>query len=234
MRVGIISDVHANYPALSCILRAGDRDQIGKWLVLGDLVGYYYWASECINTLRELDMECIGGNHDRLAVSASLGESSLDALRKKYGSGHQVAVEQLDSVQMNWLADLPDTRDLSISGRSVHLCHGSPWDPIEYIYPDASEQTWEKFGNVDFDVVLYGHSHYANARFVGRTLVLNPGSVGQPRDRKGGAQWAVWDSESYSFELRRESYDIGLVQDLCRLHDPHNSYLHDVLDSRAN
>ena len=232
MRVGIISDVHANYPALSSILNAADHEGIEKWLVLGDLVGYYYWASDCVEVLRGLDIECIGGNHDRLVLSVAKGESNADVLRKKYGSGHQIAMDQLDSTQLSWLAGLPDTLDVSIFGCSVHLCHGAPWNPVEYVYPDAPEKVWKAFGNVESDVVLYGHSHYANARFVGKTLVLNPGSVGQPRDRKGGAQWAVWDPESNWFELRRESYDVNIVQNLCQLYDPHLAYLSEVLVCR--
>jgi putative phosphoesterase len=234
MKVGVISDVHANYPALASILSASNNDRIEKWLVLGDLVGYYYWASECIEALQRLNIECIGGNHDRMVVLAYRDRSKLEILRELYGSGHKVAVEQLNRVQIDWLDSLPDTSNICISGHRIHLCHGSPWDPIEYIYPDAPNETWKRFGQANFDVVLYGHSHYANVRFVGDTLVLNPGSVGQPRDRKGGAQWAIWDSETNTFELRRESYDISLVQELCRTHDTDQSYLCDVLGVCVN
>ena len=234
MKIGVMSDIHGNLPALTSVINAADEEGIKVWCVLGDLVGYYYCPAEVVSIIRELDGYAIAGNHDRMTVSAFLGNKDLDVLQRKYGSGHRVAVKQLDSVQMDWLAGLPDTRDFNMSGRSVHLCHGAPWDPIEYIYPDAPASTWQKFGDVKFNVIFYGHSHYANARFVGETLVVNPGSVGQPRDRKGGAQWAIWDSEYNSVELRRESYDVGRVQDMCRLHDPHMAYLCDVLEPRAS
>jgi len=234
MKIGFISDVHGNFPALKSVMDAAKEEGIDMWLVLGDLVGYYYSPSEVVNVVRELNGYTIAGNHDRIALSVARGESNPDALRKKYGSGHQIAVEQLDSTQMSWLADLPDTLDVNISGCSVHLCHGAPWNPVEYIYPDSPKSTWQKFTHLKRDAVFYGHSHYANARFVEGTLVLNPGSVGQPRDRRGGAQWAIWNTDSRSFNLRRERYDVSLVQAMCKLHDPHIAYLSDVLDCHAH
>ncbi len=228
MKIGVMSDIHGNYPALESILNAARKAEVERWLILGDLVGYYYWPSKCIHLLRRIDAEIIAGNHDRMTYDASKDTQLLEQLTLKYGSGSKYALVQMTLDELEWLHGLPEHRELKLGDKDILLCHGSPWGMDEYVYPDAPRETWLKFGGFGYDLIFFGHSHHAtNVKILG-TQIINPGSVGQPRDRKGGAQWVIWDTHEDSFEFRRESYNQELLLTLCASLDPDLSYLRTV------
>ena len=113
----------------------------------------------------------------------------------------------------------------------ILLCHGSPLDENIYIYPDADESVVNKMFeyNSDFDVLVYGHTHYPVIWERGNKKIVNPGSVGQPRNRKPGAAWALWDTTKNDIEFFRESYDVSPVVKMCKKIDPKIKYLSKVL-----
>ena len=81
----------------------------------------------------------------------------------------------------------------------------------------------------DFDLMVYGHTHYPVKWVRNNKIIINPGSLGQPRDRKQGACWALWDTTRNSVELFREEYDFLPVIEMCKKYDPELNYLVDVL-----
>ncbi len=229
MRVGILSDIHANLTALEEVLKAAEREEISHWFFLGDLVGYYYWPVRCLERLEQVDAVMIGGNHERMLCMARQNPTYRLMLRGRYGNGIEAALEQCTEAQLDQLCTLPESRELELEGVRMLLCHGTPWDADAYLYPDADEEVLERVAN-GYDMVFYGHTHYPLVWQGASGMVVNPGSVGQPRNHRPGAHWAVVDLTTRQVEHRVEPYDIKRVQYECSRRDPGLDYLRTVLE----
>lgn len=228
MRILVISDIHANLAALDAVLaRAGPFDRI--WC-LGDVVGYGPEPNSCIDRLREFDLVCLAGNHDLAAIGRlSLDEFSQDArdviwwTRERLNGGHSA-----------WLETLPSSIVFAEIG--VTLVHGSPRDPVwEYVFePRAAAECIEAMTT---SVCLYGHTHrpmlfrkpeYGHGVSSERLpvdrpvlleldrLLVNPGSVGQPRDDDPRAACAILDLDAMTLTHLRVQYDVGATQKAMR------------------
>jgi predicted phosphodiesterase len=200
MRVGLISDVHANAPALRAVLDA--MPDVERIVHAGDVVGYNPYPNETINLFREYDIFSIAGNHD-LGV---LGESEFD-----FSPFHRDVLgwtrERLTDDNLDYLAGL-STEALMFDNR-LYVAHGSPGDTNGYVYPDDVSETLLS----GEDVLVLGHTHYPAIGRFDDGLVLNPGSVGQPRDGDLRAAFAVLDMESLAVDRRRTWYPMGRVLD---------------------
>ena len=239
MRVGILSDVHANLAGLEAALAAmGDVDRL---LFGGDLLGYYFDGPAVVRRLRELGAECILGNHD-VCLLAHLGlrepptapVPAPAAYRARYGPGLERAAAELSPDDLTWLAALPTSRRLRLGGAEVLLVHGSPWHPVdEYIYPD--HRAFGRFGRVDADLVVMGHTHHPLLRREGAVTLLNPGSCGQPRDRDPRVSFAVLDVQgnALSFHLGRAAWDPAPLLARCAALAPDVPLLRDLLTRRT-
>jgi len=222
-RVLVISDIHANAVALDAVLKnAGKFDE--AWC-LGDVVGYGPQPNECIERIRSLpNLICIMGNHD----FAANGEMTLDAFNSDARKALLWQRKQLSEQSRIFLKNLPKV--MVVHGEAS-LVHGSPRDPIwEYVM-----NTLVARNNLSFFATpwcLVGHSHFqAVFQFDSKMddmsilvphpeevyglkerAILNPGSVGQPRDRDPRAAYAIFSPEIQTWETRRAEYDIKLVQ----------------------
>ncbi|MES3518364.1 MAG: metallophosphoesterase family protein [Natronomonas sp.] len=198
MRVGIISDVHANRVALQAVL--ADMPPVDSIVCAGDVVGYNPWPAECVDTIRDRDIPTVSGNHDRAVVAGTGfgGNAMADA-------GVRYARETLDDSRIRWLRSLPAER-LCFDDR-LKLVHGHPDDPDRYTYPRSFSASLLE----DEDVLVMGHTHVQAAEHYDEGIVLNPGSVGQPRDGDPRAAYAVVDLDSGSADLRRTEYNIDRV-----------------------
>jgi putative phosphoesterase len=198
MLVGVISDIHANRVALEAVL--SDMPDIDAVVCAGDVVGYNPWPADCVDELRDREVPTIMGNHDRAVVTGTgfAGNGMADA-------GVEHAREELDEARIEWLADLPDERRC-FDGR-MKVVHGHPDDPNRYTYPGLfAERLLD-----DEDVLVMGHTHVqAHERF-DDGVVMNPGSVGQPRDDDPRAAYAVVDLDALTVEERRVEYDVERV-----------------------
>jgi putative phosphoesterase len=202
MRIGLISDVHANLQGLRAVL--GELKQVDSILFAGDLTGYYTRPNEVISELMERNVQMICGNHDRYLQQPP--EKPNDLLRQSIAFTRTVISK--DSIDL--LGALPCHRQIVLDGIRITLFHGSPWDPLEqYIYPDYGD--WEQFDEVDGDLIVLGHTHRPMERRIGNKIIVNPGSCGQPRDRDRRAAYAIFDSESREVEFHRVTYDIDAV-----------------------
>ncbi|MFC7070154.1 metallophosphoesterase family protein [Halobaculum lipolyticum] len=212
MRLGLLSDVHGNRIALAAVLE--DMPPVDALVCAGDVVGYGPWPAECVATLRERDVTTVSGNHDR-AVADGTGfrfNAMADA-------GVTYAREALDDDALAWLAALPDRR-LVADGR-VAVAHGHPDDRDRYTYPDdfsgdLIERAADRLGvdpGVDggVDALVLGHTHVQGHRTFDEGVVVNPGSVGQPRDGDPRAAYAVLDVAEREVEERRVGYDVERV-----------------------
>jgi putative phosphoesterase len=199
MRVGVLSDIHGNRVALSAVL--ADMPDVDRLVCAGDVVGYNPWPAECVEAVRERSVPTVMGNHDRAVASGTAFRFNAMA---KAGVDHARA--DLDDDQLAWLADLPDERTVA-DGR-VKLVHGHPDDPDRYTYPEEFSARMLR----GEDVLVTGHTHVQGHRVFEDGVVMNPGSVGQPRDGDPRAAYAVVDlGEDVRVDERRVEYDVDAV-----------------------
>jgi putative phosphoesterase len=212
MKVGVIADIHGNLVALEAVL--SDMPAVDRLVCAGDVVGYNPWHAECLAAMRgqedvlseparaTLDGEVptVMGNHDRaVAFDEAVGFNAMAA------AGVSHAREALAADAIDWLAGLPE-QQLACDGR-VKLVHGHPEDPDRYTYP--KEYHGDMVGTED--VLVMGHTHVQGYQTFEEGLVMNPGSVGQPRDDDPRAAYAILDFDEYRIEGRRVEYDIEAV-----------------------
>ena len=165
-RIGVISDIHSNVAALDAALGAlaGAVDHI--WCA-GDIVLQYRFSNEVTSRLRGVGAIAIQGNHDMVLVS----DAGADARR------HDV-----DDDAVRWLAGLPLRYEATVEGCRMLMVHGSPWAP-HGDYLRAHDDRWQRADELGADVVITGHTHEPMVATFGTTLVVNPGSLGEPRQR---------------------------------------------------
>ena len=213
MKIGFISDIHANEPALDAVLTKLDELGVDEILCAGDIVGYYTRPGECINTIRSLDIPTLKGNHDEALVSGTPGDFNIYAKRAIDWNRRQLEEDQID-----FLKNLSQKHYGDYEGTELMMVHGSPSNPLrEYVFP---EDITEDFIDYHFrsdapDVLVLGHTHKPFARTVLGTTVINPGSVGQPRDGDPRAGFATYDTRTQEVEHYRIEYEIEeLVQEI--------------------
>lgn len=199
MKVGLISDIHGNRVALETVLEA--LPPVDILACAGDVVGYNPWPADCIDMLREREVPTVMGNHDRAVADGTTFRFNAQAR-----AGVELAQEQLADTHLDWLSSLPDERHVA-DGR-IKLVHGHPEDPDRYTYPDQFSPRLLD----DADVLVLGHTHVQHAEQYAEGIVVNPGSVGQPRDGDPTAAYAVLDVDAMRVDCRRVEYDIERVQ----------------------
>ncbi len=203
MKLGVISDVHANRVALGAVL--DDMPEVDEMVCVGDVVGYNPWPGECVEAVRELCSAVVEGNHDRTVDSPATYRANRMA-----HAGLELASERLSPEQMSWLRELP--RRTEVAGGRILVVHDHPEHVDRYIRPHDLPRMRPYLD--EYDALLLGHTHEQHEATVDGRLVCNPGSVGQPRDGDPRAAYAVLDTEAdpVSADLHRVEYDIERVQ----------------------
>lgn len=229
MKLALLGDIHGNHLALQAVLAAAFSSGVEKLLVTGDLVGYYYAPLQVLELLRPWDRHVVRGNHDDMLNAARTDPAFLAQVDARYGTGLRIAIEQLGEQQLDALCNLPHPLELVINGCKIMLCHGAPWDNDQYVYSDAQPELLERCAVPEFDLVVLGHSHYPMQKKIGKTLVVNPGSVGQTRNRQPGAHWAIFDTTSQNLQFRQEQYDSSALVRESQQRHPELPYLAEVL-----
>lgn len=226
----IISDIHANLVAFEAVLDDAGEDYDFVWC-LGDVVGYGPNPNECVELLRSMPHLCIAGNHDWAALGR-LDISTFNADARRVVTWTR---EQLSRQSLAYLDALPTTFVLG----DYTLAHGSPREPIwEYILDPLIAAL--NFPHFETPYCLVGHTHLpvifrqisergdcesmlpdydSPHQMNGGREIINPGSVGQPRDSNPLASYSLLDVESGSWEHRRVEYDVSEVQVRMRKHD---------------
>ncbi len=224
MRYLILSDIHANLEAMQRVLE--DADDFDAVLFLGDAVGYGPNPNECTELLQaQPRLTALAGNHDLVA----LGQLQLSAFSSLAAEAARWTAAQLTPANRAFLRSLNPLLD---TGTAL-LAHASPRDPV-WEYLESEHQAASSFRLFGSPVCLVGHTHvprifvldesgYVRMRQPGagqplrldpgRRYILNPGSVGQPRDGDPRAAYAQWDSERGYFEFRRVAYSVISTQE---------------------
>jgi len=224
VRIAVLSDIHGNLPALETMLATlAPFDAIWQ---LGDVVGYGPEPDAVVARLRELGANGVRGNHDAAAV----GELSTAAFNSEARAAVLWTASVIKPETRDWLTALPET--MTIDGYT--LAHGSPRDPLwEYVLTTPTARA--NFGALTTRYALIGHTHLplvfreddglvetiapsegSSLALDGRRSLLNPGSVGQPRDGDPRASGALLDLDTGTMTWRRIAYDIATVQDRMR------------------
>ena len=224
MRLLILSDIHANLTALEAVLE--DAESCDSTVFLGDLVGYGPDPNECVERVRQLPgLVALMGNHD----AAVLDQLSTDAFNTAARRAVIWTRKNLSPENIDYLSELPSKVNFS---DEITLAHGSPRQPVwEYVL--NSQTATENFSFFETPFCFVGHTHLPSifrlidgksqadllipiekSQFDLRPrLIINPGSVGQPRDRDPRAAYAIYDMETCLMEFRRVAYDISAVQE---------------------
>jgi putative phosphoesterase len=200
MRILLLADIHANWPALEAV-----REPHDICLFLGDLVDYGAEPGPCIDWVRRNAHHGVRGNHDHGAAQ-NVVIQGLSGFRYLTGVTRGLTRDRLDEPGRRFLADLPVTKAVTIAGKRFLLVHATPRDPLDdYALPDP--EYWKRrLENVDADVVCVGHTHVQFDLKVGDKRVINPGSIGIPRDGDPRAGYAVIDGDAV--ELKRIEYPV--------------------------
>lgn len=202
MSILFISDIHGNYPALLSLEKYFDGAD--KVICLGDIVGYYCYVNEVIEYLRNHNVVCIQGNHDRYVFEGL--QSQTKNLNDSVRFGIEIAQKKLTEDNKIWLRDLPTSFSFKEDNVSILCCHGSPWDVTNgYVYADS--ELFPKMSEFSFDMIALGHTHRAYKKNTERLTIFNPGSVGQARDSEGKACAAFFDTKTNAFITIQEPYD---------------------------
>jgi len=224
MRYALIADIHANLTAFTAVLDDIKRkERVEEIWCLGDIVGYGPDPHQCLELLRQYNHVCVAGNHDWAAI----GKLDTSNFNPDAAAACRWTAQQLTPEDVNYLESLP----LVIQKGDFTLVHGSPREPIwEYLLSTSSAK--ENFAYFQSPFCLVGHSHmplvfkygddnvclfssfspYAGLILGRNRLIVNPGSVGQPRDGDPRASYAIYDSERKMIRLYRVPYDIDATQ----------------------
>jgi putative phosphoesterase len=208
MRLGLVSDVHANLVALEAVL--GDMPDVDALVCAGDVVGYNPWPGECVDRVREVAATTVVGNHDR-----NVGSPARYRGNEMAYAGLRLARERLSDDQRTWLEGLPERTH--VADDRVLLVHSHP-DPARqgmYVYPADFGRVASVAAEEGAEALVLGHTHVQHAAREEGTLVVNPGSVGQPRDGDPRAAYAVLTAtpDGLDVTLSRVEYDVDRVRE---------------------
>lgn len=229
MRYLILSDIHANYEAFSAVLNSTRRKRWDKAVCLGDIVGYAAEVNQTVERLRAIKpLVAIRGNHDKVCSGVE-GAERLARFSKFARIAAEWTARKLTRPNRRYLSALPQGPKL-VDG-AFAIAHGSPLDEDAYIFSDLDAR--RVFRGTDFPICFIGHSHFPvvfswdgseveveiatppefklrldpNKRYL-----INPGSVGQPRDRCPLSSFATYNSETRLLRIHRIRYDITTTQ----------------------
>lgn len=191
MKIGVVSDIHSNKTALNKVLN--DMPEVDKKICCGDIVGYNGSPSDCLDIVRDKFDIVVMGNHDREVFEKDLDELSMPS--RKY------AKKELSKDQLSWLSNLP----ISYNFKNINIYHSHPEYKDKYVYPKDFPRL-EKYIE-DGEILLLGHTHIMHT-YTEDNLIVNPGSVGQPRDGDPRSSYAIIDSEELTVKIKRVSYNI--------------------------
>lgn len=208
MRLALVSDIHGNWEAFKAVLDDIKKLGLSKTICCGDSVNYCGSPNEVVNYLRENKIVCVQGNHDIHSVDLQ----EMNKFNSYAQQGLRIMNKVLSKENKEFLSKLPQHYKGEVENRKIVFVHGSinnPW--WDYVYSNTNEEILKGFfDKTKAHVIVCGHTHIPFVKRMrdGR-LLINCGSVGQPRDNNNKAAYAVLDTHSLSANIRRVEYDIN-------------------------
>lgn len=219
MRYAILSDIHGNLDALTAVLERLNTQRVDSYICLGDIVGYGPQPAECLHEIQKYSSVIVAGNHD-FAACDKITIASFNVLAREAILWTRSKLAELD---LQYLADLP----LMEQVESFHVVHGTLYAPELFDYVQSSYDAHLSMTRMEYPVCFVGHSHVPVTFVQGETIsyslarkltvnpdqkmIVNVGSVGQPRDRDPRASYAIYDTDAQEITLERAEYDIDSV-----------------------
>ena len=200
MRILLLADIHANWHALQAVQEPHD-----VCVCLGDLVDYGLEPAPCISWVRRHAHFIVRGNHDH-AVAQDVRVNGRTGFKYLTGVTRPITKERLADDDIRFLSRLPLTRTVTLGNTRFLFVHATPRDPMDEYAPADPEFWARRLVDIDADVICVGHTHQQYVLEVGGKLVVNPGSVGQPRDGDPRAAYAV--IEDNRVDQKRVDYPI--------------------------
>ena len=207
MKIAFISDIHGNYYALKAVLKHINKLKITNIYCLGDYLNYYYDPDKCIDLLIKNKVNCIKGNHEEIFFQTLKG-FNIPVYKKKYGNSVELNLKKLKKHHINFLKSLKKSKRIKINKLDLLLSHGTPWDIDCYAYPNMDDSLKDRMSKYKADYIFLGHTHIPmNIKINKKTTVLNPGSVGQPRNRCNNACWLLFNTKDHKTDFMQTKYD---------------------------
>jgi putative phosphoesterase len=227
MKFAVFSDIHGNADALKQMLKDLEQENISGYICCGDIAGYYYDQEETVDILKSLEnLRIVRGNHDYYYMKA-FDDPTLERLyAEKYGAGYHYKSRNV----LDFIHSLPVSIEAVIDNRNTGIFHGEPQNPMDgRIYPDCKEfhNSFQKY-----QVCFLGHTHYRFMKKVGNVLIINPGSLGQPRDGRGFS-YCIFDLEKMNCDFRSVLISKDLLKEKITKNETRETvkkYLINILD----
>ncbi len=212
MKILILSDIHGNLHALECVLNRTPHDLV---ICCGDLAVGYPFPEQCIRMLRRIGARVCMGNHDYVIAH---GLKVHPELHNKYAHlatalarSTDLARECIGESGKSYLEKLPREQYVKVENIMLYMNHTVPELSLHhYIPPNALEQELiDYYDGIQADILITGHTHIPYVKKIGYRLLINPGSVGEPRDGDPRASFAVFDTVTGQVQLNRLTYDVS-------------------------
>lgn len=228
MKICFFSDIHGNSYAFDEFISDSSKLDIDQYIFCGDIFGYYYEQDVVITKLSRIkNLYCIKGNHDQNYLNVCLGLDDENRLINKYGNSYKNIVKKVSIENKIFIENMKDTLELNYEGKNIGIFHGSPMEVLNgRVYPDT--EILEPYEYQKYDYVILGHTHYRMVRYDNATTVINPGSVGQARDKNGFSfvTLSIPDGKIIFHEIEWDKRK--LVKDI-EMYDKGNKKLIDIL-----
>jgi len=229
MELLLISDIHANYEALKTVLQIPHD----RTICLGDIVDYGPDPDKCIDLLNMKVIPTTIGNHDH-SVAFRVDCKCGNKYRHLSVATREYTCKILGKLRIDYLQKLPRLIKEEIDGTKLYFTHANPRSINEYIKPETpDEEIWsminEAIEPVDAEFLIVGHSHIPVNRKLRNLTIINPGSVGQPRDGDPRASCAIFDTETGNTEFIRFDYNTDAVCAKIEQRMPYAQELIDIL-----
>lgn len=226
MKIVFFSDIHGNIYSFEAFLKKMKEIKPDKMIFCGDVFGYYYYHNEIFCELRQNKIASILGNHEKMLMQVRSNNIDVRELVKKYGEVYN-RCDEVTNNNMDFISSLDEKLEVCIDDIKFGVFHGSPNDYTnERIYPDTLVTDYGKYDKYDY--VILGHTHHKMVRKFNNTIVINPGSLGQPRDGKG-CSYLLFDTQKRNFSFEVIKYDVRKLLDDIDRNDNGNKKLKELI-----
>jgi len=211
VKIICLSDIHANWNYLSQVIPFIEAEKAEKLFFLGDAIGYYDEPDKVINWLRVNNVQCIKGNHEQYFLNELQYESKREDIYRVRDNQ-----EHISSVNKAFINTWMDKLELVIEGKKFLLMHGEEENSEKYVYQcsNLNEELLK-----EYDYYVYGHTHIPLVQYHYGCCVINPGSIGQPRDYTTKPSYVVVDLERSEVVIKKFSVDVKSYTQHLQDHD---------------
>lgn len=233
MKLLVFSDVHGNGYAFDAFIENIQQEEYDRIVFCGDIFGYYYDQKRIIEQLSQMkNLLWIKGNHDNYFYELYDDDADEEKYILKYGSTYSGIQERFSENEYHRISRLPDCLEMTIDQKKVGVFHGTPYDPLNgRLYPDTEIKEGSLYEK--YDIVILGHTHCRMMRRYKDTLIVNSGSLGQPRDGNTFG-YAIIDTKCLEVTFYDLFFDCSELYQQIKNRDPDLDKLIQVLERRKN